>query len=116
MKSKKQTSKQKSKKPKEKKFKILAAGDFHGDSDTAKRLAKKPKFKGTKPMFLPVTSDGKIFIQNGFLGLYLLSIESYGYVKHYHQMSDTIDNINFKNLNLARDFVKELIFELDKEV
>ena len=66
-------------------------------------------------MFLPVTSDGKIFIQNGFRGIYIFSLEDYGYMKHYHQMSDTIDNMNFKNLDLAKDFVKELILKLDKE-
>ena len=31
----------KTKSKKEKKLKILAAGDFHGDSDVSKRLAKK---------------------------------------------------------------------------
>jgi uncharacterized protein len=31
------------KKPKKKKFKILAAGDFHGDSATAKKLAERAK-------------------------------------------------------------------------
>ena len=41
MKPKKQISKQKkTKKKSPKKFKILAAGDFHGDSSTAKKLAE----------------------------------------------------------------------------
>ena len=59
MKSKKQTSKQKSKK-----FKILAAGDFHGDSDTAKRLAEKAEKENVDLVILTGDITGMIETEN----------------------------------------------------
>jgi len=59
MKSKKQTNKQKSKK-----FKILAAGDFHGDSDTAKRLAEKAEKENVDLVILTGDITGFIETEN----------------------------------------------------
>ncbi len=59
MKSKKQTDKQKSKK-----FKILAAGDFHGDSDTAKRLAEKAEKENVDLVILTGDITGFIETEN----------------------------------------------------
>jgi len=59
MKSKKQTNKQKSKK-----FKILAAGDFHGDSDTAKRLAEKAEKENVDLVILTGDITGLIETEN----------------------------------------------------
>lgn len=54
----------KSKKPKEKKFKILAAGDFHGDSDTAKRLAEKAEKENVDLVILTGDITGFIETEN----------------------------------------------------
>jgi len=59
MKSKKQTNKQKSKK-----FKILAEGDFHGDSDTAKRLAEKAEKENVDLVILTGDITGFIETEN----------------------------------------------------
>lgn len=60
-KPKKQTNKEK---PKEKKLKILAAGDFHGDSDTAKRLAEKAEKENVDLVILTGDITGMIETEN----------------------------------------------------
>ena len=59
MKTKQSTKKRKSSKDK-KKFKILAAGDFHGDSATAKRLAKKAEKQNVDLVILTGDITGMI--------------------------------------------------------
>jgi len=54
----------KSKKPKEKKLKILAAGDFHGDSDIAKRLAEKAEKENVDLVILTGDITGMIETEN----------------------------------------------------
>lgn len=53
-----------SKKPKEKKFRILAAGDFHGDSDTTKRLAEKAEKENVDLVILTGDITGMIETEN----------------------------------------------------
>ncbi len=57
----KKQTKQKSPK---KKFKILAAGDFHGDSSTAKKLAKKAKKQNVDLVILTGDITGTIETEN----------------------------------------------------
>ncbi len=54
----------KQKKSKEKKFKILAAGDFHGDSDTSKKLAEKAEKENVDLVILTGDITGMIETEN----------------------------------------------------
>lgn len=51
-------------KSKQKKFKILAAGDFHGDSSTAKKLAEKAKKENVDLILLTGDITGMIDSEN----------------------------------------------------
>lgn len=52
------------KQKKSKKFRILAAGDFHGDSDTAKRLAEKAEKENVDLVILTGDITGMIETEN----------------------------------------------------
>ncbi len=55
---------EKTKQKKSKKFRILAAGDFHGDSDTAKRLAEKAEKENVDLVILTGDITGMIETEN----------------------------------------------------
>ena len=56
--------KPKPKQPKQKKFKILAAGDFHGDSSRTKKLAEKAEKENVDLVILTGDITGMIETEN----------------------------------------------------
>lgn len=81
-----------------------------------RELARKnKKFQKIKEFCLPVPSECSLLVRKGFrVAVMMNSLDESGYVKQYHQMSDTIDKINFETLALCKDFTTEVIKEIDR--
>lgn len=82
--------------------------------NAARFIKNEKKFQLIQESFLPLQSDASNIIKRGGkVGFVLFSVNDDGFVDHYHQMSDTIDKIDFDTLNLCRDFLGELIKKID---
>lgn len=79
-------------------------------------LAKeKEEFSSFEDYYLAVPTDCSELTGKGYkVATTISSLEEDGYYAHYHCMSDTLDKIHFKTMNLARDLVIYLIEEMDE--
>lgn len=78
-------------------------------------VRRNERFRKIKEFCLPVPSECSLLVKKGFRVVVMMnSLDESGYVKQYHQMSDTIDKINFETLALCKDFTTEVIKEIDR--
>ncbi len=69
-----------------------------------------------KEYFVPLSGDGLVLVSKKCrMATTLMSVNEDGFVDWYHQMDDTIDKVHFESLNRCRDFVIELVKDLDRE-
>lgn len=76
---------------------------------------KNRQFPEVKVFYVPVGSDCEILVRKGFrVATMFNSLGNNGYYDHYHQMTDTIDKVNFKTMALCKKFTVEIIREIDE--
>lgn len=77
-------------------------------------IKKEKKFSSIEEFYAPTQSDCTELVNRKLRVMTMMSsINNYDFVDHYHQMTDTIDKINFKNLDLCKNFIIRLIEEVD---
>jgi len=84
------------------------------DQDLFKILQKarklKPEFAPIKETFMPIAGDGGALVEHEcHVMSTIFSLNEDNFYDHYHELTDTIDKINFKSTDLCADFVKAII-------
>jgi len=83
----------------------------------ASTIKSKPEFYPIQTSFVPIGTDaGNLVDEKCRVMASIISRNEDSFYDHYHQMTDTIDKLNFKTINLCINFLQYLISSYDKSV
>ena len=77
-------------------------------------IASRPEFSGIRPLeYRLAYFDALTFAQNGYPCTTLIALDDNGAIPNWHWYTDTIENIDWKPIELAVDFSVELSRQID---